>query len=287
VFRCERLASCVVPVSGTSLGDSCPDTPKYLEVHYYCREEEHAPLSARPSPPFPDTELTALWNQHGHKVNIDSVLQAVKERPPPDAEDDEAAAGVRVPITTVATVAETAAEDRVTGSPHATVSTATAAMTNVTTRPRIQFVLPSEDTTESSLVSNSTQAGQDRTAEAATGDSEVQAWAANNTSELRSRQEEEEETNNNSVENDEEKEEEEEKDRVDTMFVLEVVTYAVASVCGVIIVFLILKVIHRINYPSSLKFSLELKVLIYLIEYRSVCPLVGIGTPPPLTHGRV
>jgi hypothetical protein len=235
VLRCERLASCVVPVSAASLGDSCPDTPKYLEVHYYCREEEHAPLSARPSPQFPDTELTALWNQHGHKVNIDSVLQAVKERPPADAEDDEAAAGVRVPITTVATVAETA--------------TAPAATTNVTTRPgpRIQFVLPSEDTTtESSLVSNSTQAGQERTAEAANGGSEVQAWAANNTSELRSRQEEEEEeTNNNNVENDEEKEEEEEeKDRVDTMFVLEVVTYAVASVCGVIIVFLILKVIH-------------------------------------------
>jgi hypothetical protein len=257
VFRCERLASCVVPVSAASLGDSCPDTPKYLEVHYYCREEEHAPLSARPSPQFPDTELTALWNQHGHKVNIDSVLQAVKERPPPDAEDDETVAGVRVPITTVATVAETAADDHVTVSPRAAASTAPAATTNVTTRPgpRIQFVLPSEvDTTESSLVSNSTQAGQERTAEAVTGSSEVQAWAANNTSELRSRQEEEE-TNNNNVENDEEKEEE--KDRVDTMFVLEVVTYAVASVCGVIIVFLILKVIHRINYPS-LKISLDL-----------------------------
>jgi hypothetical protein len=242
MFRCERLASCVVSVSPETLGDSCPDTPKYLEVHYYCREDDHpAAVASRPSPLFPDTELTALWNQHGHKVNIDSVLQAVKERPPPppegsDNRSDDKIGADRVPITTVAA-------GEVTGDMTGTTSSAAPLTTLSTARtgPRIQFAVtePMENATERLAGDRTDQADSDPD----------QNWMHNTTAQLR-RQEERlelgDEEGGSYVEKEKEEsgeeEEEAEKGRVNTMFVLEVVTYAVASVCGVIIVFLILKV---------------------------------------------
>ena len=233
VFRCERLSSCLVAVSPATLGDSCPDTPKYLEVHYYCREEElpTAAISSRPSPQFPDTELTALWNQHGHKVNIDSVLQAMKERPPDGSSDKPAAE--RVPITTVAAIADDGGPTTESPPPASTTRPG----------PRIQFAVSETEST----TTEGNPAQRNHEMEAVPD----QAWLVNNhTAQLR-RQEVEEVTEDEDGYKDKAEdnglEEGEESGRVNTMFVLEVVTYAVASVCGVIIVFLILKVRKRFH----------------------------------------
>ena len=197
-FRCEKLSSCVVSVGPETLGDACPTTPKYLEVHYTCKEDTN-PANTRHSPHFPDTELTALWNQNSRKVNIESVLRAMKEE--------------RVPITTV--------------PPSPTAATTRSGYriqfpTNITSLQKVEEKQP--DTLSNSLqpVSHAINLNQKLPE-----DDEDERWRGDGYG----------------VEKWKEEEPDYEEETVNTMFILEVVTYAVAAICGAILIFLTIKVL--------------------------------------------
>ena len=198
--RCEKLSSCVVSVGSATLGDACPHTPKYLEVHYFCKQDNN-PADTRHSPHFPDTELTALWNQNSRKVNIESVLRAMKEE--------------RVPITT--TVAPSPS------TPSARPGYRIQFPTNLTNPQQVDEQPPDNLPLTLQSTPPSVNVNKDplelledeerwRGAEEEYG---VEQWLG---------------------------EEGDPEETVNTMFVLEVVTYAVAAICGLILIFLTIKV---------------------------------------------
>ena len=207
------MQTCVVAVNPDTLGDSCPHTPKYLEVHYFCKEEEN-PAPSRHSPHFQDTELTALWNQNSHKVNIDSVLRAMKDR-------ESVSSTQRVPITTDFFSSEVSGF-----SPKIPPALGDYNDTDSTQKPQNIINQPSE-------IENSLQSGPSPLRE--------------NPSPL-SESREEFEDGQESLDwiEDDAGISSPEEETVSSMFVLEVITYAVASICGIILIFLILKVCFKI-----------------------------------------
>ncbi|XP_023346137.1 uncharacterized protein LOC111715102 isoform X2 [Eurytemora carolleeae] len=214
---CEKLQTCVVSVRPDTLGDACPSTPKYLEVHYFCKVETN-PSSPRHSPHFPDTELTALWDQqNSHKVNIDSVLRAMKER-----ENDISTQ--RVPITT----------EPESPKPSPKIQSALSDVNETNYPVQLETEVYSRD---ESFNDQSSTLDTQTTIETAPLPEMKERFEVENAS-LGWLEEEEE---------DPEKPPEETSN---TMFVLEVVTYAVAAICGIILIFLIAK-FRRTGVPPS------------------------------------
>jgi hypothetical protein len=221
-FRCEKLQTCVVSVRPDTLGDACPSTPKYLEVHYFCKVETN-PSSPRHSPHFPDTELTALWDQqNSHKVNIDSVLRAMKER-----ENDISTQ--RVPITT----------EPESPKPSPKIQSALSDVNETNYPVRLETEVYSRD---ESFNDQSSTLDTQTTIETAPLPEMKERFEVENAS-LGWLEEEED---------DPEKPPEETSN---TMFVLEVVTYAVAAICGIILIFLIAKVKYFAYFPKRMVYK--------------------------------
>lgn len=217
---CEKLQTCVVSVNPDTLGDACPHTPKYLEVHYFCQEEEENTVPARHSPRFQDTELTALWNQNSHKVNIDSVLRAMKDR-------ESVSSTQRVPITT-----DFFSSEELGPSPKIRPTLSDFNDTDSTQKPQSTI-------NQSSEKGNLVQSGPSPLRE-----------KPSPLSESREVDEEEREAGLDWMEEDAGLSSPESEETVSSMFVLEVITYAVASICGIILIFLIFKFLFQLRGGS-------------------------------------
>lgn len=226
----------MVSVNPTTLGDACPLTPKYLEVHYFCKVET-SPSVSRHSPHFPDTELTALWNPNSHKVNIDSVLRAMKDR-----ENDVLTQ--RVPITTVPS--ETS--NSTTGpSPKLQFALSDVEEINYSEEPQTEgYTHQGFGVDQSSILADETTIEASpfpETKERFGAEEDPLGWDG------------------------EEEAPETKEDTVNTMFVLEVITYAVASLCGIILIFLAIKVgIDPIFYSKQSHLSSTFYE--YLFQFR-------------------
>ena len=82
---CSGLSRCLVPVNSVTFPDSCPNTSKYLEVHYSCqRHTQHAQT------------LPQLWNINNKILDIEKVLQHLEDD---DSGDENYDNIERVPIT--------------------------------------------------------------------------------------------------------------------------------------------------------------------------------------------
>jgi latrophilin 1 len=130
--RCDRLNSCRVPVSSDLFGDPCPETHKYVEIHYTCAPTDD---SVQQRPP---------WYIHHPSLNGSSLLP-----PLPWLKDDirssdlpknggGGASAPRIPIL-VATTTSTPKRIPITSSPPPPTTTATTLKT--TTASPIAVVL--------------------------------------------------------------------------------------------------------------------------------------------------
>ena len=61
--RCDGQRTCTMPVNSRVFGDPCPNTHKYVEVHYACAPKVSATTTKRPLPPwFLQSGAGDLWN---------------------------------------------------------------------------------------------------------------------------------------------------------------------------------------------------------------------------------
>ena len=51
-FRCDGQRMCAMPVSSEVFGDPCPNTRKYVEVHFACMPKVRTTTTERPLPPW-------------------------------------------------------------------------------------------------------------------------------------------------------------------------------------------------------------------------------------------
>ena len=51
-FRCDGERMCAMPVSSEVFGDPCPNTRKYVEVHFACMPKIRTTTTKRPLPPW-------------------------------------------------------------------------------------------------------------------------------------------------------------------------------------------------------------------------------------------
>ena len=269
--RCSRLETCVVSVDSASLGDACPGTPKYLEVHYFCKEEEQSG-PARQSPHFENTELTALWNQNTHKVDIETVLRAMQDRDV--ASEEGPAKEPRVPITTTATTLQeektgihqspqperssSGELDLVMGrgvnmsQPSAASSTQEQESASSAGSAINQSLLDEKKAllADHSSLKNKPAPLSEPREQLTPGHADWEATAAGG---------EPEHAHGSS-------------DTVSSMFVLEAITYAVASICGIILVFLVFKVSSDIQCgPQNFMVIYERRSMSTEISFCSRC----------------
>ena len=59
LLRCSELRSCSIDPSVTIFGDSCPGTPKYLEVQYSC-VQVNMQYSCPGTPKYLEVEYTCV-----------------------------------------------------------------------------------------------------------------------------------------------------------------------------------------------------------------------------------
>ena len=52
VSRCDGQRMCAMPVSSDVFGDPCPNTRKYVEVHFACMPKVKTTTTKRPLPPW-------------------------------------------------------------------------------------------------------------------------------------------------------------------------------------------------------------------------------------------
>ena len=50
--RCDGQRMCTMPVSSEVFGDPCPNTRKYVEVHFACSPKVRRTTTKRPLPPW-------------------------------------------------------------------------------------------------------------------------------------------------------------------------------------------------------------------------------------------
>ncbi|KAF7278827.1 latrophilin Cirl-like isoform X4 [Rhynchophorus ferrugineus] len=60
--RCSLKTNCTVEINDEVFGDPCPDTPKYIEVHYQCKNATTTTTTSRPSPPWLITSQPPMWS---------------------------------------------------------------------------------------------------------------------------------------------------------------------------------------------------------------------------------
>ena len=209
-------------VGASILGDACPGTPKYLEVHYFCDPYLPSPdtggstngqavdRNSRYSRDPDAADLTSLWKHNSglQDLNIDLVLKAVKEK------DDVTIDVSRVPITSPPTNVE---EESLKNSSiiRKTVNTP-----------------------------NVNHENNNKTADSDTNDVIKNASDVTKTTDAKYSVDLKESEIGKAVEEDRwpNKAELEADDSSTTMFVLEVMTYIIAVICGVILNLLVIKV---------------------------------------------
>ena len=204
-------------VGASILGDVCPATPKYLEVHYYCEAEtattgdgsgDPASAAADRSSRYshPDAELDSLWKHNSASdVNIDMVLKAVKER------NEES----RVPITSPPSVSST-----VNSMLSLQFPIQTSSLDDNDIGERAAVNTPNDDPSDKELQVD--DASSDEKDLSAFFDKDIDE-AADDT-------------------NWPNKAELESTESTTTMFILEVLTYVIAVICGIILNLLVIKV---------------------------------------------
>ncbi len=209
-------------VGASILGDACPGTPKYLEVHYFCDPYLPSPdadgsangqavdRNSRYSRDPDAADLTSLWKHSSglQDLNIDLVLKAVKEK------DDVTIDVSRVPITSPPTNVE---EESFKNS---SIIRKTVNTPNVNNENNNKTA----DLSTNVVITNSSDVT--KSADAKYGDDLKE-------SEIGKAVEEDRWPNKAELEAD---------DSTTTMFVLEVMTYIIAVICGVILNLLVIKV---------------------------------------------
>lgn len=117
--RCDGLKTCVIPVLPSHFPDACPNTPKYLEIHYACRRTGNPGQDDRvKSPPWmvkshqqqhPEDNVISSQVDSSDQVTsasprkpilVTEKAKVTKEAPAAVTKDDEGEAELRVPITT-------------------------------------------------------------------------------------------------------------------------------------------------------------------------------------------
>ena len=99
-FRCDSRDSCSIQISSSLFGDPCPNTPKYLEVHYGCVPTTTT-TTAKPLPPwFLEGGGDALWDSR-----IPDPPEGFADSDTKPQTDDEILD--RIPITTPTTSSST------------------------------------------------------------------------------------------------------------------------------------------------------------------------------------
>ncbi|XP_040579286.1 latrophilin Cirl [Lepeophtheirus salmonis] len=152
--KCDGRMNCTMPVNSNVFGDPCPQTQKYVEVHYACIPKFQTTTTKKPLPPwFLENGASELWNSKislEDQTSTSSLTPTTTENkketdptmlPAPLANDrrpimvTHPSTPVRIPITTPRIITTSSASSTTTKDS----STTTVSTSSTTVAPTLEF----------------------------------------------------------------------------------------------------------------------------------------------------